>query len=64
MNYTFTTEDTDEATMLHHAAEAWDTLSEVRQTLRNQLKHGQDEDLRVNVEALYREVCLTLSRLE
>jgi hypothetical protein len=64
MNYTFTTDDKDEATMLLNAPEAWAMLSDTRQSIRNFLKHGEDADLRESVECLYREICITLSRIE
>jgi hypothetical protein len=60
MTYTFSTEDRAEADMLHHAAEAWAMLYEIRNTLRSNIKHDQWFD----VEALYNEVCETLSRIE
>ena len=60
MNYTFTTDDKDEAAMLAYASEAWATLSDVRNTLRNHFKYEEVLD----IDALYNEVCETLSRIE
>jgi hypothetical protein len=60
MNYTFTTDDKDEAAMLLNASEAWAMLSEIRHTLRSCLKHDMLQD----TESMYNEVCITLSRIE